>query len=217
MPVPTDVDNIDALLPQTQCQRCGYSGCQPYAQAIADGEADINRCPPGGDETISNLAAITGRPAKPLAPECGTADQRNVAFIREDECIGCTKCIQVCPVDAILGAAKQMHTIIAGECTGCELCVPACPVDCIDLPPAAADTGPPHWPAQTELDTARAAHARRRYRARNQRLEKIRQQKATERQNKKHATASANAQDGRKSEIAAAIERAKQKRAAHKQ
>ncbi|WP_439651642.1 electron transport complex subunit RsxB [Porticoccus litoralis] len=129
------VEQIDKLLPQTQCGQCGYPGCRPYAQAIADGDA-INKCPPGGQTTINALAALLDVDAPTLDAEHGQeSDIKKVAFIREDECIGCTKCIQACPVDAILGAAKQMHTVIASECTGCDLCVEPCPVDCIDMLP----------------------------------------------------------------------------------
>jgi Na+-translocating ferredoxin:NAD+ oxidoreductase subunit B len=129
------VEQIDALLPQTQCGQCGHPGCRPYAQAIADGEA-INHCPPGGQATINAIANLLDIEAPSLDEEHGEAsDVKKVAFIREDECIGCTKCIQACPMDAILGAAKQMHTVIADECTGCDLCVEPCPVDCIDMIP----------------------------------------------------------------------------------
>lgn len=129
------VEQIDKLLPQTQCGQCGYPGCRPYAQAIADGDA-INKCPPGGQTTINALAALLDVDAPTLDAEHGQESEiKKVAFIREDECIGCTKCIQACPVDAILGAAKQMHTVIASECTGCDLCVEPCPVDCIDMLP----------------------------------------------------------------------------------
>ncbi|SMF04480.1 electron transport complex protein RnfB [Alteromonadaceae bacterium Bs31] len=129
------VDQIDELLPQTQCGQCGYPGCRPYAQAIADGDA-INKCPPGGHTTIASLASLLDVEAPALDEEHGEESEvQKVAFIREDECIGCTKCIQACPVDAILGAAKQMHTVIVSECTGCDLCVEPCPVDCIDMLP----------------------------------------------------------------------------------
>jgi Na+-translocating ferredoxin:NAD+ oxidoreductase subunit B len=129
------VDQIDTLLPQTQCGQCGYPGCRPYATAIADGDA-INKCPPGGQATINALADLLDVDAPTLDAEHGQeADVKKVAFIREAECIGCTKCIQACPMDAILGAAKQMHTVIADECTGCDLCVEPCPVDCIDMIP----------------------------------------------------------------------------------
>ncbi len=124
---------IDALLPQTQCTKCGYAGCRPYAEAIAAGEADIDRCPPGGDVGVARLAGLLGRAPKPLDPACGTYRAPQVAVIDEATCIGCTKCIQACPVDAIVGASKLMHTVIASWCTGCELCLPPCPVDCIEL------------------------------------------------------------------------------------
>jgi len=126
------VNDIEALLPQTQCGQCGYLGCHPYAAAISKGEA-INRCPPGGDRTIQALAELLHRDLLP--PDFDAPPPRSIAYIREDECIGCTKCIQACPVDAIVGAAKLMHTVIASECTGCDLCVEPCPVDCIDMRP----------------------------------------------------------------------------------
>ncbi len=128
-------DQVDALLPQTQCAQCKYPGCRPYAQAIVAGEADINQCPPGGDETIAALANLLGTPSKPLNSEFGKQKAPAVAYIIEQDCIGCVKCIPPCPVDAILGAAKQMHTVIAAECTGCELCIAPCPVDCIIMLP----------------------------------------------------------------------------------
>jgi len=128
------IDEIDNILPQTQCGQCGHPGCRPYAQAIADGE-DINKCPPGGEATIQALADLLDVEPMPLDAEHGEEKGKQIAIIREDECIGCTKCIQACPVDAILGAAKQMHTVIESECTGCDLCVEPCPVDCIDIVP----------------------------------------------------------------------------------
>ncbi len=137
------VDKIDAILPQTQCGQCGFPGCRPYAEAIAKGEADINRCPPGGEEGVKKLAELLGVEAKPLDAAHGQPKPKSVALIDENLCIGCTLCIQACPVDAIVGAAKQMHTVIASECTGCELCVPVCPVDCIHMQPIAEDL--PHW------------------------------------------------------------------------
>lgn len=138
------VDQIDEILPQTQCGQCGYPGCKPYAEAIANGD-DINKCPPGGDATIKKLADLTGKEVKPLAGTEGEEAEpvKKVAYIREAECIGCTKCIQACPVDAIVGAAKHMHTVIIDECTGCDLCVDPCPVDCIDMLPVA--TKPENW------------------------------------------------------------------------
>ena len=129
---------LDDLLPQTQCTQCGYGGCRPYAEAIAAGTADIDRCPPGGDEGVARLASALGRPAKPLHPDVGPARAPQVAVIEEPACIGCTKCIQACPVDAIVGAPRRMHTVIASWCTGCELCLPPCPVDCIVLEPVPA-------------------------------------------------------------------------------
>ncbi len=128
------VEQVDGLLPQTQCGQCGHPGCRPYAEAIVNGEA-INKCPPGGQSTIDALADLLDVEAIPLDAEHGEEQVKSVAYIREDECIGCTKCIQACPVDAILGAAKQMHTVITTECTGCDLCVEPCPVDCIDMLP----------------------------------------------------------------------------------
>ena len=130
--------DIDALLPQTQCTKCGYAGCRPYADAIASGVADINQCPPGGDAGVDALARLLGRESKPLNPANGLYRPPQVAVIDEATCIGCTKCIQACPVDAIVGASKLMHTVIASWCTGCELCIPPCPVDCIALEPVAA-------------------------------------------------------------------------------
>jgi electron transport complex protein RnfB len=150
-------DDIDAALPQTQCTRCGYRDCRAYAQAVAAGEAAINRCPPGGAEGIARLAALTGQPALPLDVECGTEAPRQLAVIDEAWCIGCTLCLQACPVDCIVGAPKAMHTVVEADCTGCELCLPVCPVDCIALTPVTAGTGWSAW------SPAQAAHARERY------------------------------------------------------
>jgi Na+-translocating ferredoxin:NAD+ oxidoreductase subunit B len=124
---------IDALLPQTQCTRCGYAGCSPYAAAIANGEAQINQCPPGGAATIDALARLLNRPALPLNPANGVESAPRVAWIDETRCIGCARCLAPCPVDAIIGAQKYMHTVLADRCTGCELCLPPCPVDCIEM------------------------------------------------------------------------------------
>ncbi len=149
------VDQINALLPQTQCGQCGFPGCKPYAEAIANGEA-INKCPPGGETTIQALADLLDVEALPLDGEHGEEKPPMVAYIREAECIGCTKCIQACPVDAILGAAKQMHTVIVDECTGCDLCVEPCPVDCIDMVPLPVTTRNWRWdmPPAPPLATA---------------------------------------------------------------
>ena len=140
------VDQIDAILPQTQCGQCNYPGCRPYAEAIASGEAPINQCPPGGEEGIRALADLLGVEALELNPENGEESVRTVAVIDENRCIGCTLCIQACPVDAILGAAKMMHTVIEAECTGCDLCLPPCPVDCIEMVPVQPDTADWSWP-----------------------------------------------------------------------
>jgi len=140
------VNKIDTLLPQTQCGQCTYPGCRPYAEAMANGEADINQCPPGGQATIDALAELLGVDPKPLNEENGVEEQPLVAIIDEQICIGCTLCIQACPVDAILGAAKQMHTVIAEECTGCKLCIPPCPVECIDMIPVKQDIEHWKWP-----------------------------------------------------------------------
>jgi electron transport complex protein RnfB len=156
---------IDAALPQTQCQRCGYPDCAQYAQAIADGQADINQCPPGGAEGVQRLSALTGRPALPLNPTHGIEGPVTVAVIDEDWCIGCTLCIKVCPTDAIVGANKRMHTVIEPYCTGCELCIPVCPVDCISLDNVSGErTGWAGWSAQ------QAAQGKARYEARQLRL-----------------------------------------------
>jgi electron transport complex protein RnfB len=126
-------DRIDALLPQTQCTRCGYPTCRDYAQAIAEGAADINQCPPGGEAGVHKLATLLERDVKPLNPVNGPEKPRAAALIDEARCIGCMLCIQACPVDAIVGAAKRMHTVLTPVCTGCELCLPPCPVDCIEM------------------------------------------------------------------------------------
>ena len=166
---PSLADSIDETLPQTQCTRCGFPDCRGYANAIATGEADIDRCPPGGAEGIGRLSRITGRPVIPLNPANGIEGPRRVALIDEAWCIGCTLCIKACPVDCIVGASKRMHTVIESQCTGCELCVPVCPVDCIDMVGASAQrTGWAAWSAQ------QADEARRRYEAHKSRLERDR-------------------------------------------
>jgi Na+-translocating ferredoxin:NAD+ oxidoreductase subunit B len=142
------IESIDAVLPQTQCGQCGHPGCRPYAEAIANGEA-INRCPPGGQETVDRLAELLGVDTLPLDADPETTDVDRVAVIIEEDCIGCTKCIQACPVDAILGAAKLMHTVLPDLCTGCDLCIAPCPVDCIEMVPRtpAADGWTPNVPS----------------------------------------------------------------------
>lgn len=151
------VEKIDAVLPQTQCGQCSYPGCRPYAEAIASGEAEINQCPPGGEDGVIKLAELLGREPLPLNPENGVAKEAaTVAIIREDLCIGCTLCIQACPVDAILGANKQMHTVIEEACTGCELCVAPCPVNCIDMVPVPETVGSWKWPEPAEAGAAAA-------------------------------------------------------------
>jgi len=156
---------LDAALPQTQCTRCGYPDCRAYAQAMAAGEADINRCPPGGAAGIAGLAALTGRPVRPWDPQRGIEAPRALAVIDEDWCIGCTLCIKACPVDAIVGANKLMHTVLAEDCTGCGLCIPACPVDCIiPVNASGSATGWDAWSAE------QAQHARQRYAQHQQRL-----------------------------------------------
>ena len=159
--MPTLADRLDALLPQTQCEQCGFHGCRPYAEAMARGEAPINRCPPGGAAGIAKLAALLGAPVLPLDPGHGVEKPRTLARIVEADCIGCTKCIQACPVDAIVGAAKLMHTVLPDQCTGCELCVPACPVDCIVLEP---------MPREQVEDPARADASRTHFQRREARL-----------------------------------------------
>jgi electron transport complex protein RnfB len=158
------IDQINAILPQTQCGQCSYKGCKPYAEAIASGQADINQCPPGGDEGILALANLLGLAPKPLNPAFGEHKPDQVAFIVEEECIGCVKCIAACPVDAIIGAAKLMHTVIAAECTGCELCVAPCPVDCIVMQPVSLMPSP-------EQKSERKRLSMRRYEAQLQRKE----------------------------------------------
>jgi len=164
-------DQIEDLLPQTQCTKCGYAGCRPYAEAIATGQADINQCPPGGQEGIARLATLLGRKVIALNPVNGVERPRPVAFIDEALCIGCTLCIQACPVDAILGAAKQMHSILPSLCTGCDLCVAPCPVDCISMMPVTGErTGWEAW-TQQQADAARARHDARAARLARERAE----------------------------------------------
>jgi electron transport complex protein RnfB len=169
---PIDVGRIDALLPQTQCTRCGYAGCLPYAAAIASGEAPINQCPPGGRATIETLAELLGREYLPLNPANGVESPPRVAWIDEERCIGCARCLPPCPVDAIVGASKYLHTVIGDRCTGCELCLAPCPVDCIEM-----RAGPAPVPDQAALNRERfEAHTERlarRARERREQLEAI--------------------------------------------
>lgn len=161
-------ERLDACLPQTQCTRCGYPCCHAYAEALAAGTSELNRCPPGGDHTLSALAAVLQRPMLPLDPACGLRTPRSLAIIDEARCIGCRKCIDACPVDAIVGARKLMHTVLNNECNGCGLCLPPCPVDCIILaatPPRADPASP--WP---EYALAETQHWRVRHNARRARL-----------------------------------------------
>jgi Na+-translocating ferredoxin:NAD+ oxidoreductase subunit B len=167
VPATTLADRIDAALPQTQCTRCGYPDCRAYAQAIAQGEAAINQCPPGGAEGIARLAAITGRDVLALNPTHGAEGPRKLMFIDEDWCIGCTLCIKACPVDCIVGAPKVMHTVIEDLCTGCELCLPACPVDCILVEEATPRRS--GWDAWSEHDADRARARYAAHQARAQR------------------------------------------------
>ena len=166
---------LDAALPQTQCTRCGYPDCNAYAQAMAEGSAGINQCPPGGQEGVARLAGITGRPALPLNPDHGTETARQLAVIDEAWCIGCTLCLKVCPVDCIVGGPKLMHTVIEAQCTGCELCIPACPVDCISLIPVTGErTG---WEAWSEVQADEARHRHTFHRLRLQRDEREQQER----------------------------------------
>jgi len=201
------VERIDALLPQTQCAKCGYPACRPYAEAIARGEAEINQCPPGGDAAIRELAALLGRETKPLNLRHGIEQPRRVALIDEARCIGCTLCIQACPVDAIVGAPKLMHTVVTELCSGCDLCVTPCPVDCIDMVPATGDDAT--W------DRARADAARERFERRRSRHERERRERAERlAQRALQARRSDPEAEKKRATIQAAIERARAKRAA---
>ena len=165
-------DRLDALLPQTQCTRCGFAGCRPYAEAMASGEAAANRCPPGGESTLLTLASMLGVDPAPLDPSCGTFTPPQVAVIDTATCIGCAKCLPACPVDAILGARKQLHVVVVAECNGCELCLAPCPVDCIRM----VATGEPLL-ATSEL-ARRAGHYRLRHEAHRQRRDRRESERA---------------------------------------
>ena len=169
------IEKIDAILPQTQCGKCGFPGCKPYAEAIVAGRADINQCPPGDTEAIHKLAELLGIPPKPLNTSHGLPKPKVVAWIDERICIGCTFCIQSCPVDAITGAAKQMHTVIAVECTGCELCITPCPMDCISLIPVTEKSNDEFSLSADVVKKQAAEAARSRYQFRLQRLAREKQ------------------------------------------
>ena len=199
-------DRIDAWLPQTQCTQCGYPRCRDYAEAIAAGSAGINQCPPGGEGTIAALARLLNVSPEPLNPRFGIHEPRARAVIDEAVCIGCRKCIDACPVDAILGARKLMHTVIARECNGCELCLPPCPVDCIAMQPVdpASDSEP--WPEYTRAEADR-------WRARTEsRLRRLVQRKRTRVATRSSDTAPAPDRERIRAEIRAAVERVKTKR-----
>jgi Na+-translocating ferredoxin:NAD+ oxidoreductase subunit B len=200
---PALADRIDVSLPQTQCRRCGYNGCRPYAEAVAAGVAKINRCPPGGAETVVALAALTGSPVEPLDSACGETGPLQVARIDEAACIGCTLCIAACPVDAIIGAAKRMHVVLPSACTGCELCIAPCPVDCIAMEPASR--------AWTRAD---AEIARARFVARNARL--ARGERVANRHRTARPSSDEEARAARRARVAGAFERARARRAGAK-
>jgi electron transport complex protein RnfB len=213
----TLADILEDLLPQTQCTKCGYPACRPYAEAIASGEAEINQCPPGGLEGVRRLASATGRAVIPINPDNGLERPRPVAYIDENLCIGCTLCIQACPVDAILGASKQMHTILPDLCTGCDLCVAPCPVDCITMAPVTTATGWDAWPQQA-ADAARARHDFRTSRLERERLENDARLAAKAVEKMRAVTAEVTntpeelaEKERKRAIIAAAIERAKAK------
>lgn len=182
------IEKIDSILPQTQCGQCGYSGCKPYAAAIVGGLADINQCPPGNEEGIQKLANLLGVNPKPLNTTHGLPKPKSIALIDEENCIGCTFCIQVCPVDAIVGASKKLHTVIGAECTGCELCIAPCPVDCITILPLKKkfndkDNSPymisdKALEYESKLKKEAADHSRMRYERRLKRLEREKKEKA---------------------------------------
>lgn len=217
--MPTSLaDQLEDLLPQTQCTKCGYAGCRPYAEAIAEGAAEINQCPPGGIEGVARLAALLGRAVIPINPVNGVERVRPVAFIDEALCIGCTLCIQACPVDAILGAAKQMHSILPSLCTGCDLCVAPCPVDCISMVPVTGErTGWNAW-SQQDADAARARHDFRTIRLQRERDENDARLAAKAVAKMKEVTAEATntpaelaEKERKRAIIAAAMERARLK------
>lgn len=216
-------DRIEDALPQTQCTKCGYAGCRPYAEAIAAGAAGINQCPPGGAEGIERLSRVTGYPVIPLNPVHGAERPRAVAYIDESLCIGCTLCIQACPVDAIVGAAKHMHTVVPSLCTGCDLCLAPCPVDCIVMYPVTESTGWQAW-SQADADAARERHDFRLFRLKRDKQEND-ARLATKAQDKLKAVeaidpatdAEAAEKERKRAIIAAAMERTRLKKEAEAQ
>lgn len=196
---------IDAILPQTQCTRCGYDACMPYAQAIATKGELINRCPPGGEAGIAALAALTGQPVIPLDPDCGSYSQHTVAVIDEEHCIGCTLCIQACPVDAIIGANKLMHTVLTDLCTGCDLCVAPCPVDCIEMVPTQRE-----WSA--ELTQQAKSNYQRRQQRLSQKHDESEQVSARVLANKPKVSAQANSDSHRKAILDSILNKARARR-----
>ena len=220
---PELIDAIDALLPQTQCTKCGYQACRPYAEAIARGEADINQCPPGGADGIRKLAKLLGRRQKALNPANGIEKPRTAALIDESRCIGCMLCIHACPVDAIIGSPKQMHTVLTEFCTGCDLCVPPCPVDCIEMVElgALAERGNRHATAlsgQSVEDMGAIARSRyqfRQLRLEREKIERIKRlsQKAETKLAHLESLTSGHNLDRKKAAVRAAIERARARRA----
>ena len=215
---PALADQLEDLLPQTQCTKCGYAACRPYAEAMADGVAGYNQCPPGGAEGVARLAALLGKRVIPLNAQHGIERPRPVAVIDETLCIGCTLCIQACPVDAIVGAAKQMHTVVASLCTGCDLCVAPCPVDCIAMVDVTAATGWDAW-SKSQADAARARHDFRSMRLLRERQENDARLVAKAAEKLRQIEAEPALSDTEKTEqvrkkaiIAAAIERARIKK-----
>ncbi len=195
------VTRLDACLPQTQCTRCGYPSCRAYAEAMAEGRADINRCPPGDEATQHALAGVLGVAPRPLDPACGAHEARTRAVIDEPRCIGCRKCLDACPVDAIVGARKLMHTVLVAECNGCGLCAPPCPVDCIAFVPVALPAGSGPWPEYTQ---AEADRWRQRTELRRARLER--------RPPRRRRGSLFPSRDVIRADIRAALERTKKKR-----
>jgi electron transport complex protein RnfB len=207
------IEQLDECLPQTQCTRCGYPRCRAYAEAIARDEADVNRCPPGGDATIRELARVLGVPSKPLDPKYGRHEPRQRALIDESRCIGCRKCLDVCPVDAIVGTHQWMHSVLVAQCTGCELCLSPCPVDCIAMIPVPAVTEDTPWPeyARAEVDAWRVKTENRLARLARPRAKRASRHSAA-RDQLVHPTPS---REQMRTEIQAAVERVKRKRAAN--